>query len=404
MEQSSINRRRWGILALLFFSITINLLDRQVLSLVAPILRDQLHLSNTQYAQIVAAFLLGLTLSQIPAGALMDRRGARFGMAFIMLWWSAANALHATARSVASFSVFRFLLGVGESGNYSAGVKVIAQRFQVEQRALAGGIFNTGSVVGALIAPYIVIRIATGFGWQAAFLVPSLLGLAWIGPWLAVYGKESPPAGSAGEAPPRFLPLLRYRQVWGVMLMRALSGPVNHFYWYWLPEYLRRARGFSLEQIGVWAGLPYVFGGLGNVLGGGVSGWLIARGWKLDAARKAAFAVGVLCCLASMAVPLCATGYQALALICVASFGIGTFAATWIGVTGDLFPQNVVARVTGLAGMGEGSVNMVLTLATGAVVDRYSYFPVFVGAGLIPILALASLFLLVRRIERVTLG
>lgn len=394
------DRRRWGILALLFFSITINLLDRQVLSLVAPILRDEFQLSNTQYSYIVFSFLLGLTLSQIPAGALMDRRGARFGMAFIMLWWSAANALHALARSVASFSLLRFLLGVGESGNYSAGVKVIGQRFSAAERALAGGIFNTGSVVGALIAPYVVIQIATRWGWQMAFLLPSALGLVWVWPWLAFHGRGPSPARS-GEAPPPFLPLLRLRQVWGVMLMRALSGPVNHFYWYWLPEYLRRERAFSLEQIGIWGGLPFLFGGLGNVLGGGFSSLLIARGWSADRARKAAFATAVALCLSSMAVPVCSTGYQALALICLASFGIGAFAATWIGATNDLFPQNVVARVTGLAGMGEGCVNMALTLATGAVVDRHSYFPVFMGAGLIPTLALASLFLFVRRIERI---
>jgi len=196
------------------------------------------------------------------------------------------------------------------------------------------------------------------------------------------------------------VPLLRYRQVWGVMLMRALSGPVNHFYWYWLPEYLRRERSFSLEQIGVWGGLPFFFGGLGNVAGGGLSSLLMARGWTPDRARKAAFALAVALCFSSLGVPLCATGYQALALICGASFGIGTFAATWIGVVGDLFPQQVTARVTGLAGMTEGCTNMVLTLATGAVVDRYSYFPVFMGAGLIPVLAFASLFAFVRRIER----
>ena len=404
MTQSSIpDGRRWPILALLFFSITINLLDRQVLSLVAPILRDQFHLSNRQYSYIVFGFLLGLTFAQIPAGALMDRRGARFGMAFITLWWSAANALHALARSVAAFSVFRFLLGAGESGNYSAGVKVISQRFPAEQRALAGGIFNTGSVVGALIAPYLILSIATRYGWQMAFLLPSMLGLLWVAPWLAVYGPEiaNPGAATAATAT-SFVSLLRYREVWGIMLMRALSGPVNHFYWYWLPEYLRRERSFSLEQIGIWGGLPFFFGGLGNVAGGSVSSLLMARGWTADRARKTAFALAVALCFSSLGVPLCATGYQALALICGASFGIGTFAATWIGAVGDLFPQQVTARVTGLAGMTEGCTNMVLTLATGAVVDRYSYFPVFIGAGLIPVLALASLFVFVRRIERVS--
>ncbi len=376
------------------------MLDRQVLSVVAPILRDTFHLSNTQYSYILFSFLLGLTLGQVPAGMLMDRRGARLGLTAILLWWSAANALHAIARTVASFSVLRFLLGLGECGNYSGGVKVISEWFPVRERALAGGIFNTGSVIGSLIAPYLVIRIATGYGWQSAFLLPSLLGLLWILPWLAVY-RVGPLAPSREQAQRSVGVLLGLRQVWGVMLVRALGGPVNHFYWYWLPEYLRRERNFSLQEIGVWAGLPFFFGGLGNVAGGWFSSLLIARGASPDRARKSAFLAAVALCLTSMAVPLCATGYQALALICAASFGIGAYAATWIGAVTDIFPGEVVARVTGIAGMGEGVANMILTLATGRVVDRYSYFPVFLGAGLLPVLGLLSLFAVVRRIEKV---
>ncbi len=394
------DRRRWWILALLFLSIAINLLDRQVLSLVAPILRDQFQLSNTEYSYIVFSFLLGLTLAQVPAGALMDRKGARLGLPLIMLWWSAANALHAAARSVASFSLFRFLLGAGECGNYSGGVKVIAERFPAEERALAGGIFNSGSVVGSLIAPPVVVWIATRLGWPSAFLLTSALGLIWIPLWLAAHGGPGR-AVQPREAAPPFGPLLGLRQVWGMMLARALGGSVVHFYWYWLPEYLKRERGFSLEQIGAWAGLPFFFGGLGNIAGGWLSSFLLRRGWAADRARKTAFAAAALLCLSSIAVPLCATGYQALALICAASFGVAVHAATWIGAVTDLFPQDVVARVTGLAGMGEGTLNMALTLATGAVVDRYSYLPVFLAAGLMPALGLASVLWVVPRIERI---
>jgi len=381
---------------LLFLSITINLLDRQVLSLVAPILRDQFQLTNTQYSYIVFSFLLGLTLSQMPAGALLDRRGPRLGMALIMTWWSAANGLHALARSVATFSVFRFLLGVGESGNYSAGVKVISEWFEPRQRALAGGIFNTGSVIGALVAPPLVIYLATRHGWQVSFLVPSALGLLWIGPWLAVY-RSGPLAGSNGGPALSLWSMLGQREVWAAMLGRALTGPVNHFYWYWLPEYLRRERGFSLEQIGVWAGLPYLFGALGNVVGGWISSALIGQGWRPLRARGAAWAVGLVFCLSSLGVPWMPSGYGALALICLASFGIATCAATWIGAVTDVFPQPVVARVTGIAGMGEGVANMVLTLATGRVVDRYSYLPVFLVAGLLPSFGVGSFFLLLRK-------
>lgn len=391
------SRRRWAILGLLFLSIAINLLDRQVLSLVAPILREQFQLSATQYSYIVFSFLLGLTLSQAPAGLFLDRKGPRLGMAVIATWWSVANGAHALARSVASFSFFRFLLGVGESGNYSAGVKVIARWFEPHQRALAGGIFNTGSVIGALIAPPLVIWLATRYGWQTAFLAPSLLGLLWIWPWLAIYPRVE--TGGAAETTPQpsFGALLGVREVWGLMLTRALCGPVNHFYWYWLPEYLRRERGFSLEQIGAWAGLPYLFGGLGNVAGGWFSSHLIGRGMAPLQGRRWAMGMGLAFCLASLGVPHMPDGYYALALICLASFGIAALAATWIGAATDVCPERVTARVTGLAGMTEGVINMALTLATGWVVDRYSYLPVFVGAGLLPALGVMAFVLLVRQ-------
>ena len=394
--------RRRAILGLLFASITINLLDRQVLSLVAPLLRVQLNLTNTQYANVVFCFLLGLTLAQVPAGALLDRRGARWGLPFLMLWWSAANALHAAARGALGLGVLRFLLGAGESGNYSAGVKVIAEWFPPERRALAGGIFNTGSVVGAFLAPPVVVFLASRYGWRTAFLLPSVCGLLWIVPWLVVYRRrapEGPAAGAAAASPVR--PIWTRRQAWGAALMRALGGPVNHFYWYWLPLYLRQERGFTLEQIGILAGLPFLFGGLGNLAGGWFSSFLMSRGVTADGARKTAFAGAAALCLASLAVPLAASGGRALALISVASFGVSVYAATWIGLITDLFPQQAAARATGLAGLCEGITNMTFTLLTGRIVDRYSFLPVFLAAGLLPGLGLACLFLWIRRIERV---
>jgi len=398
----SQDRRGWAILALLFASLAVNLLDRQVLSLVAPVLREQLNLTNTQYANVVFCFLLGLTLAQLPAGALLDRRGARWGLPFLMLWWSAANALHAAARGVWGLGALRFLLGAGESGNYSAGVKVIAEWFPAERRALAGGIFNTGSVMGAFVAPPLVVFLASRYGWRMAFLLPSAMGLLWLGPWLAVYRSRSTSGPGAGptEAAGR-RPLWKLRQAWGAALMRALGGPVNHFYWYWLPLYLKQERGFSLEQIGMMAGFPFLFGGLGNVAGGWFSSFLMSRGATADRARKTAFAAAAACSLASLAAPLASSGGQALALICLASFGVSVYAATWIGLTTDLFPQQEAARATGLAGLCEGITNMIFTLATGRIVDRYSYLPVFLAAGLLPALGLASLFLTIRRVERV---
>lgn len=391
--------KRWGVLTLLFLSLAINLLDRQVLAVLAPIIRDELHLSNTQYSYIVTSFLFGLTLAQVPSGMLVDRIGARFGLPLLMLWWSIANGMHAIARGVREFCLFRFLLGVGECGNYSAGVKAISQWFPPHERALAGGIFNSGTVIGSFLAPYLIVKLAGTYGWRMAFVVPSVLGLLWVIPWMLHYRDR----GGEQQAVPQMplAPLLALRQVWGAMLMRAMAGPVIHFYWYWLPEYLKRERHFSMEAIGLMGGIPFLFAGLGNIGMGAFSGWLMRRGYTVDRALKTAFAACAALSLASAAVPWAPAEASALALISTASLALGGMAANHIGVLSNLFSPAVMARLTGLTGMCEGVVNIVLTLATGAVVDRWGYGPVFLAAGVMPQLALAALFALVRRVERV---
>ena len=397
---TSYSAARWGVLSLLFFSITINLIDRQVLSVLAPTLRDELHLSNTQYSYIVASFLLGLTLAQIPAGMLLDRKGARFGLAGLMMWWSLANALHSIGRSVADFCGLRFFLGVGECGNYSGGIKVISQWFPPRERALAGGIFNSGTVLGAVIAPALIVAISARFGWRMAFVLPSAFGLIWIIPWLAFYRDKS--AGAAAGSPPiRVMPMLRSRKVWGAMVMRALSGPVMHFYWYWLPEYLKREHHLSMRAIASLAGIPFVFAGIGNIAGGWFSGFLMSRGWSADRARKLSFLLGAGLCSLSVFVPFVPGEIVPVALICIATFGLSGFVATHIGMLTDLFPGTILARVAGITGVGEGCVNMLVTLATGIVVDHFSYVPVFAAAGFLPLAAVAALFILIRRIEPV---
>lgn len=393
------DRKRWGILALLFFSIAINLLDRQVLAVLAPTIRDELKLSNTEYSYVVTCFLLGLTLAQVPSGMLIDRAGPRFGLPVLMVIWSMANGLHSIARTVTQLSVFRFLLGVGECGNYSAGVKVISQWFPAKERALAGGIFNSGTVIGAFFAPYLIVKLSAAFGWRMSFVVPSLLGLVWILPWLYWYRDRQSESVSVVRAP--IGPLLRMRQVWGAVMIRAFAGPVVHFYWYWLPEYLKRERNFSMEMIGLYAGIPFLFAGLGNLAGGWFSGMLIGRGQSVDRARKTAFAICGVLCLISGLVPLTPGEASAMALICLATFALGASVANHIGLLTDLFSPPVLARLTGLTGMCEGVVNMTVTLATGIVVDRFGYLPVFVAAGLMPAIAISGLFLLVRRVERV---
>jgi ACS family hexuronate transporter-like MFS transporter len=387
---------RQRILLLLFLAITINVLDRQVLSLVAPVLREQFGLSNTQYGVIVFAFLLGMAVGQFPIGALIDRIGARKGLALIASWWSAANLAHVFMRSVTQFSVMRFLLGFGECGNYSAGIKVIGQWFPPKDRALAGGFFNGGALAGAIIAPPLITYLTIHHGWRAAFLLPSAVGALWVVPWLRTYREprdaKEQRAESAGPDP------LAKGALWGVILMRSFGAPVGHFYWYWLPEYLKHGRGMSLEAIGLTAWMPFLAGGAGNIGGGWLSRVLINRGWSLDAARKFVFIASTVVCLAAMLVPLAGGPASALALICAASLAVNAYAANLIGLITDLFPHRVLARVTGLTGVGDNVMSMAAMLLTGVVVDRFSYTPVFIVAGLLPILGLGSFFVLVRRV------
>jgi ACS family hexuronate transporter-like MFS transporter len=212
------------------------------------------------------------------------------------------------------------------------------------------------------------------------------------------YRDPEPPAArdTGGE-----VHVMRHRQVWGAMLMRMLGGPVIHFYWYWLPEYLKRERQFSMEMIGMYAGIPFLFAGLGNIAGGWFSGRLMRSGWSADRARKTSFILGASLCGVSLLVPFVPGERAAIALICAATFGLSAFVATHIGMLTDLFPQRVLAQIAGITGAGEGVMNIVLTLATGIIVDRLSYVPVFAAAGLMPALAVIAMFVLIRRIEPV---
>lgn len=398
-KMAFVERRRWVYLGLLFLSLAINLLDRQVLAVLAPVIREDLNLSPVQYSYVITAFLFGLALAQLPSGMFLDRAGVRYGLPVLMAWWSVANGLHGLARSVWHLCAFRFLLGVGECGNYSAGVKVIAQWFPAHERALAGGIFNSGTVLGSLVAPYLIVRLSQSYGWRMSFVIVSVLGILWLIPWLMLY-RERP---AAVDAPVRIplRPLLRRRQVWGAVLIRTLAGPVVHFYWYWLPEYLKRERGFTMEMIGLWAGVPFLFAGLGNLSGGWFASVLMRRGWSADRTRKLLFVIcGALCMISSL-VPLASGELLALALICLATYAMGVLTANNIGLLTDLFSPQVMARITGLTGMCEGAHAILVTLATGAIVERFGYGPVFLAMGLLPALAVAALFVFVRRVERV---
>lgn len=412
----ALRNLRGKIVFLLFLLIAVCILDRQILSVLAPLLTASMHLSNTDYGAVLLCFLAGMTIGQIPVGMMIDRIGARKGFVIIFCVWSLASLGHAFMHTAVQFGALRFVLGLAECGVYSGGTKVIAQWFPAEDRAFAAGIFNSGSLAGSIVAPPLIVFLTLHFGWRAAFILPSLAGMLWIVPWLRTYwepwrhprlpntaaGPKPAPLSAPQQEPP-LLYLLTFPAVWGAILMRAFGAPVTNFYWYWLPEYLKHERGMSLKMIGLLAWLPFLAGGVGNLGGGWASRWMVKHGYSIDTSRRTLFAVSIGLSAFAVLVPAMPGNLAAIGLICLASLGINAYAANLIGLYTDLFPHQMLARITSLTGIGDGVMSMTTMLLTGIVVDHFSYVPVFIAAGVLPFLALGSFFVLVRRVRPVPL-
>jgi ACS family hexuronate transporter-like MFS transporter len=408
---------RWWILGLLFLITVINFVDRQSLSVVAPILRDKLHLSNEDYGLIVACFSFGMMSGEFPMGWLMDRKGVRFGLSFAVIWWSIANCLHAFGSARLHFAAMRYWLGTGECGNYSGGIKVISQWFPVRERAFAIGVFNGGSMIGSIIALPLVGWLTLEFGWPAAFLVPGVMGFFWVAAWWKLYRDPAShrsitdaerayileDRAGVAEPEPASRELLRHPQTWAIMICRMLVGPVVQFYIFWMPEYLYRARGMSLKSISFFGWLPFLFGDIGSIAGGALAGVLIARGMKAAGARGVTMGIGAACCAGSIAVVMAPSTELAIAWICFVLFGHTFLSANMFAAISDMFPKGAVGRVTALTGISQGLTGMLFQYTTGAIVDRFSFVPVFAMAAVLPAVGCLLLFVLSRRLRPVVL-
>lgn len=410
-----IRNMRWYIVGLLFLSTVINYVDRQVLPLAILHMSDRVNMS---YAHIVTAFLVAYTIMQVGAGRVIDWLGTRRGMAVFVSWWSVAGILTATAVGVPALAAFRFLLGVGEAGNWPGAVKAIAEWFPARERALAAGIFNSGSSIGAVIAPLAIVPVIVRFGWQSAFVLTGSLGLIWLLAWLWLY--RAPENGSHlsrdelaiirdGDGRLRadhsasipWMHLFRYRQLWGVVVCRLLSDPVWWFYATWMPKYLREDRAFSLALVGRVAWVPFLTAGIGGFAGGAASSLLIRRGWDIGFARKS-----VLCASAALmaaGIPAAKTPSAAvsIAFMSVATFAYASFAANLIALVTDVFPKGVMASVYGIAGTAAGLGGIAFTEITGVVTRAHTYAPIFIAAGVLPIVAAFLLVGLLGRVRQI---
>jgi len=390
------------MITLAFLATMINYLDRQTLSVAAPILRDEFHMSNEVYSRVVSAFLFAYTIMNGASGPIIDRLGTRLGYGLCVAWWSIAAALHGLARGPFSLGIFRFLLGMGEAGNWPGAVKVVAEWFPERERALASGLFNSGSAVGAIIAPPLVAYLILQFSWQAAFAFVGLAGLLWLIAWFAMY--HTPAAGSTAVAHEPTIPvgqLLRMRFVRAFTLSKIFMDPVWYFYIFWFPEYLKSTRHFNLASIGKYSWIPFAVAGFGNILGGSLSGFLLRRGFSLTAARKTAVTVFAILMTSAIPAVLARETSTAIAFVSIAMLGYTGCLANMLSFPADVFPKSTVASVYGLASMGSGFGGMLFTLITGWVVDHYSYTPVFIGFGILPLICATILWMWLGPLEKI---
>jgi len=409
----SIRGLRWWIAGLLFASTVINFIDRQSLSALAPFLKVEYHWSNQDFAIILISFRIAYTIMQSVGGRILDRLGTKRGLSLTVAFYSLIAALTSTARGLAGFSIFRCLLGAGEAPNWPGATKAVAEWFPAKERAWAVALFDSGSSIGGLLAPFMVLFMYRHFhSWRPVFLVTGSLGFLWLMVWRGVYGS---PAGhprisaqelayiSQGKAsaaqvqgqPASVRQLLKYRQAWGIILGRFLLDP----YWYLMSEWFAIflvSKGFRIEQsiIGFW--LPFVGADLGNFFGGALSSWWISHGWPVGRARRTV----ILIFGPSMLMLLAAAFTDRYALL-IGIFGYVSFAYSacstmFLSLPADAFDPRAVASVSGLSGTGAGIGTLISTYLIGLISDRFSFEPVMIAAAIIPCLATAIIVSLVR--------
>ena len=409
---------RWWIIALIFAAVLINFLNRLTVAVLGTVISAQFHLSSAQFASLTTMFLLAYTISQGLSGKLYDAVGVKAGFTISVILWSALSMAHALARGLISLDIFRFFLGLGEGGIFPGMAKVVAEWFPVRERALAIGICSGSTAIGTVIATPLMIWMNFRFGWRMTFVLLGTLGLVWLIVWLRFYAPPaSNPYLSSGEydmivqgrTPQREMrslgwrELMAHREMWAIIFARFFGDPIWWFYITWLPMYLFKIRHFSLQQIGMFGWMPFLAADIGSLFGGWLAGHLMRRGWTLDAARKTGMGVGTVLMCSGIFAARTASPLSALTLIALVLFGFQCWVSNVHSLPSDYFPENAVGTAMGMGGVGAGIGSMLLTQATGFAIDRYSYGPVLLVAGLLPIAAIMSALFFGKTIRPVSL-
>src|SRR6266568_2473848 len=405
---------RWTICALLFAVTTINYMDRQVLSILAPTLQRELTWSESQYAAVVYSFTLVYAFGFLIAGRWLDRVGVRRGFATAVILWSVAAMSTAFARTTAAFAAARGMLGLGESANFPGAIKTVAEWFPKRERALATGIFNAGTNTGAIVTPLVVPWIALTWGWRWAFVVTGSLGFLWLALWLAVYrDPETHPRVSPGElahirsdpdeAAQFAVPwtrLLGLRQTWAFAVGKLLADPIWWFYLYWLPKSLDAQYGIRLAQLAAPLIVVYLVADVGSVGGGWLSSALIKRGWTVNRARKTAMLVMALLIVPTAFAPLAGSVWAAVAIVSVAAAAHQAWSANVYTLASDMFPRAAVGSVVGIGAFAGAMGGVLFQRVTGRIIQATgSYTPIFAVCGLAYVTAWCILHLLAPRLE-----
>lgn len=396
----SDSNRRWWLCGLLFAATALSFLDRQVLSVLAPVITEQLGMSNVQYSHVTTAFLISYAVMFVVGGRLMDVLGTRLGMAFSVGLWSVASGLHAVAQNAFQLGFFRFVLGVGEGGCFPGAAKGVAEWFPQRERALAMGIAIGGASLGAVVAPPLTVWLAKLVGWRGVFWATGLMGAAWVvGWWMLSRGATATTEGPAPVERPSLMTLMRRGDVWGLALMRFIFDPVFYFYMFWIPKYLYQERGVSQQQIGDLVWIPFLALGISNAAGGWVSDRLIRAGLPALTARKAIMAAAALVTIASSLAGQVKTVPMALAMMSLLMFAHGFWITNYVTLISDRFPKNAVGTVMGFAGTVGALGGILANTGTGWIVDKFSYGPLWLASGVMYPLAFVVLLATIRRHE-----
>ena len=433
MQQNAIGKYRWTICALVFFATTINYLDRQVISLVKEDLDAEFGWTKTDYANITVAFQLAYAIAMFGVGRLIDRLGTKMGYALSLILWSIAAIGHALVKSTGGFFIARAALGVTESGNFPAAIKTTAEWFPEKERALATGIFNSGTNIGAIIAPLTVPFIADALNWRWAFIITGAIGLVWLIFWFWLYEipakqkrlskaeydyihsdkdevKESDQQADTGNT--SWGKLLGFKQTWAFAIGKFLTDGVWWFYLFWLPDFLKEQYGLGKTQIAIPIALVYMIAAFGSIFGGWLPMYFIKRGWPVFKARKTSMLIYAVCALPVVTAQLFGTAVGMWTVVSIIGFAAAAhqaWSANIFTTVSDMFPKKAVGSVTGIGGMAGGLGGILVSKSAGYLLDDYKalghietgYMIVFIFCGLSYLLGWLIMHFLVPRMKMV---